>query len=672
MTLHAPVPSSFPARESRPSSFASGLSRWSDSTLFSVLILFSILPYCNSLLNGFVYDDTTQILDNPYIVSFRHLGQIFTTAVWSYVGSGGYTNYYRPIMTIGYMLCFQIFGAAPYGFHLANILLHAAVVCILYVVTRRMFGGRGVAFLAAGLFALHPMHTESVDWVAAVTDLEVTFFFLLTFWFFLRVPKEEGKRSEWAVLGMTVSFVLTLCSKEQALMLPFLATVYEHFYRADCVKTKWLQKISRYWLLWFLTLAYFLFREHLFGAFAPIIGHPEVSRFEALLSGIALLGQYVWKLLWPMNLCAFYVFHPSTSPLDLSVLAGIVALLGGTVLLGFLWKRNRISTFGLVWFAATIAPVLNARVLASDNVFAERYLYLPSVGFCWLMALGLMELWKIISARPNIWQWAGVGCLSVLAMLYAARIVTRNRVWRDEITFYSATLQASPDAVPIYNNLGSVYWNRGDVATAEREWQKALAFVPDSPTLLNNLGLVYMKRQELTQAVEYFQKSAAAKPAFPDPHLNLGVVYQQMGMKEDAETQYRTAMSLAPLNLHIHNRLGTLYLDEGRVQEAEKQFSISASIAPNVVAYDALGEIMLRRNTPAAAAEMFNRSIALNPADTRARMNLAELYVASGQNAKAVEQYRFILKTDPQDAHAREALQKLTQPSLPNTHGSKN
>jgi protein O-mannosyl-transferase len=663
---------SIPPPDGLPSAgMAASKPQWSETALFSILLLLSVLPYSNSLLNGFVYDDTTQILDNPYIVSFRHLGQIFTSAVWSYVGSGGYTNYYRPVMTFGYLVCFKIFGAVPYGFHLANVLLHAGVVCLLYGVTRRMFGSRALAFLSAALFALHPIHTESVDWVAAVTDLEVTFFFLLTFWFFLRVPREKGNRSEWAILGMAGSFILALCSKEQSLMLPFLATVYEHFYRADRKKTTWRQKIPRYAPLWMLTVAYLLFRVHMFGAFAPILGHPEITRQAALLSGIALFGQYVWKLLWPVNLCAFYMFHASTRPLDARFLAGLAVVIAGGTLLIYLWKRSRAVSFGFVWFVATIAPVLNVRVLASDNVFAERYLYLPSVGFCWLAALGVIRVWDCLPGRPAGWRRAWAAALGILAVLCVARIITRNRIWRDEITFYSTTLRASPDAVPIYNNLGSVYWNRGEVSLAEQQWQKALAFVPDSSTLLNNLGLVYLKRQEYPKAVEYFKKSADKKPAFPDPHLNLGVAYQKMGLRTEAEIQYRTAMSLAPLNLHIHNRLGSLLLEEGRSGDAEKQFWRSISIAPNVVAYDALGEILLQRKSPGAAESMFSRSLALNPRDAGARARLAEIYAASGRINQAADQYRAILKLDPQNVTALEGLKRIEASVPAKAHDAK-
>jgi protein O-mannosyl-transferase len=644
--------------------------RWSPATLFSILILLSVLPYCNTLLDGFVYDDTTQILDNPYILSFRHLGEIFLSNVWSYVGSRAHTNYYRPMMTLGYLICFKIFGAAPYGYHLANVLFHAAVVCMLYILTRRMFQNRVLAFLAAALFALHPIHTESLNWVAAVTDLQVTLFFLLTFWFFLKVPRPGGRRSEWAVLGVAISYVLALLSKEQALVLPALAVVYEHFYRSDRRKTSWMQKASRYTVLWLLVLAYLLFREYALGAFAPVTGHADVTRYEAFLSSLPLIGLYIWKLIWPAHLSAYYPFRVSTSFFDPQVLGGLAAVAGCAVAFAILWKRERLACFGFLWFFATLAPVLNARVLESDNVFAERYLYLPSVGFCWLVAWGLLKLWDKIPDGNNTWRWVWAGSLGVVAVLYAARVVTRNRVWRSETVLYAATLAVAPDAVPIYNNLGSVYWNRGDVAGAEREWRKALSYAPESPTLLNNLGLVYTRRKEFPQAVECFRKAILNKPIFADPHLNLGVAYQEMGRNADAELQYRATINLAPFNVHGRNRLGGLYLDEGRWSEAQKEFGISASIAPNVVAYDGLGETFLRQKAPAAAEIVFKKSVALNPRDARARMNLAFLYTASGRKTMAEEQYRTILKYDPANSEARRALQDMLQSPRSGAHES--
>jgi protein O-mannosyl-transferase len=632
-------------------------SRWSETTLLALLLLFSILPYCNSLLNGFVYDDITQILDNPYILSFRYLSRIFSTPAWSYVGGMRLTNYYRPIMTFGYLLCFKVFGPNPYGFHLASILLHACVVLVLYRVTWKLFRNRASAFLAAGLFALHPIHTESVDWVAAVTDIEVTLFLLVTFWFFLRAANPDGKLSVWAVVGMIGTFLLALGSKEQALMLPPLALVYEHFYRDDRHSTRAWQKIAGYSPLWILAFAYFLFRIHVFGAFAPVSGHPALSRSEALHSGLALAGQYIWKLFWPMNLSAFYVFAPSKTLVDPRVFAGVAALAACVILFAFLWKRARIASFGVIWFLATLAPVLDARMLASDNVFAERYLYLPSIGFCWLVAFGCARLWDSLARRGG--RVVMAGSLAVLALLYAARIVTRNRVWRDEFTLDTVTLESAPDAVVLYNNLGSVYWNRGQVDAAAGVWEKALTLAPRSATILNNLGLVSMKRQNLPGAIEYFDKAIAMEPDFPDSHLNIGVVYEAMGSAEKAEAQYRTAIGLAPLNLHAHNRLGSLFLRENRVPEAEKEFRTSTSIAPNVVAYDALGGILMRRGERREAEKMFAGSITLNPRDIAARLNLAKLYVADGRLAEGIREYQAVLGIDPQNGDARKALDDL-------------
>ena len=154
------------------------------------------MAYGNTLLNNFVYDDSFQVVENPYVHSFRYLKEIFTTTVWSFQGAQGFTNYYRPLMTFGYLLSYQIAGAIPFSFHLANIILHGIVVWLMFYVLRR-FSGERVALVAAGLFALHPIHTESVAWIAAVTDLELSVFYLATFLLYLRL-RRDGSRIQGA------------------------------------------------------------------------------------------------------------------------------------------------------------------------------------------------------------------------------------------------------------------------------------------------------------------------------------------------------------------------------------------------------------------------------------------------------------------------------------------
>jgi Flp pilus assembly protein TadD len=635
-----------------------GLARWSDGWLLVFLGLCAGLAYANILFNAFVYDDNTQILNNPYLQSFRHLREIFTTTVWSYVGAQGVTNYYRPMMTFGYLLCYQFFGPLAYGFHLASIVLHVGVVWVLFLVTQRMFQDRRVALVAAGLFALHPVHTESVAWVAAVTDLELTFFYLLTFGCFLRVARPAGERSGTAQLVMVSSFVLTILSKEQALTLPVLATIYEHFYRDDRAETTWLQKLARYVLLWMLALAYLLFRIRFLGALAPVLQISDLTWYQTLLSAVALVGQYFGKLLWPVHLCAFYVFQRSSSLLDPRVLAGLGTLVIVMVIFLALWRRARTASFGLVWLLVTLAPVLNPRYLAA-NVFTERYLYLPSIGFCWLLAWGWRRLWdSAAECRPRL-RRALLGALALVMALYALRVVTRNRDWHNDVTLYTRTLAVSPDAYHIHNNLGTVYWKQGEVQAAEREWQEALRLAPRNAIILNNLGLAQTKQKRYPEALEYLQRAMRLKPNYTGPHLNLGIAYEEMGARDKAELQFRAAVALSPLDPEARNKLGKLYFDAERLAEAEEQFRRSVESEPNWTAYGSLGDIYLAWGDPSRAEEAFRQALALNPFDSHAHFSLGGLYAADGRTAEAIREYQAGLETDPANAQARSALEKL-------------
>ena len=631
---------------------------WSRLGVGALVFLCAALPYLNMLFNGFVYDDNRQVLGNPYILSFGYLREIFTTTVWSYVGAQGVTNYYRPMMTFGYLLCYQFFGPLPYGFHLVSLLLHAAIVVLLFLVTEQMFRRREVALAAALVFALHPVHTESVAWIAAVTDVELTLFYLLTFWFFLAVAREGGRRCAWAQLGMAVSFVLTLLAKEQALTLPLLATVYEHGFREDRRATTFGQKLARYGALWLLVLAYLLFRFRFLGALAPVLQMPQLTWYQTGLAAVALVGRYLYKLIWPAQLCAFYVFHKSESLFEAPVVLGFLGLAVIAALFVTLWKRARAASFGILWLLVTLAPVLNPRWMAA-NVFTERYLYLPSVGFCWLVAAGLVAVLCRPSGARSRWQGAVAAGLIAIAALAVFRIVTRNRDWRDDIVLYTRTLAISPDAYHIRNNLGTVYWARGDMAAAEEQWREGLKLSPRNAIILNNLGLVCQRRLRYQEAVDYFQRAMLIKPKYTDPHLNLGVTYAKMGQKDRAELQLRAAVALSPLNTEARNQLGNLYYEQGRMAEAEGQFQLSVASGATADALKHLGEIHGRRGELDKAEDALKRALALDRFDSEAHFRLGALYTQMGKPAEALQEYRAGLRTDPANAEALAAIKEL-------------
>jgi tetratricopeptide (TPR) repeat protein len=626
----------------------------------AILLLLATLPYVGILRNDFTYtyDDKAQILDNPYVHSFGHWRETLTTNVWSHKGTHGVPNYYRPMMTVGFLLCYQIFGPLAYGFHLASLLLHAAVVVILFLLGQELFHDRGAAFGAAALFALHPIHVESVVWISAVTDLELTFFYTLTFWFFLQLGEAGGRRRVWAPAAMTVSFLLAILSKEQALTLPWLAAIYEHFYREDRAQTTRVQKLLRYGPLWLLSIIYIPMRIGILGAFGNIVPVHPLTAHETFLSALALLGQYFAKLLWPAHLWAFYLFTPTTRLFDVHIGESLGALVLCAVVFAVLWKRARPASFGIWWLLITLAPVLNARWMTT-YVFAERYLYLPSVGFCLVTGWAGAALWRTASQQSALWRPVAVATACLIAGLCVLRITTRIPDWRDDLTLLTRAVAVAPNQSLLHNWLGQAYWMRGESEAAEREWWEALRLEPDSPQIPFKLGVVYAEQRRFDEAVALFQRSIRLSPDQADAHLNLGLAYAETGKLDLAEDQFRAAIALIPLNLDAHNVLGKLYFDAGRLHEAEEQFRQSLACEPNLAAYDHLGYIYAQWGDRDRAEKAFKAALDLKSTDSHAHYHLGLIYAATGRTAQAREELQAALAADPHNPDIASALQKL-------------
>ena len=538
--------------------------------------------------------------------------------------------------------------SAPFGFHLLNLILNVAVVCAVFLLTKRMFQDRNLALMAAVLFAIHPIHTEAVAWIAALPDMQLSLFYLLTFWFFLAEARPGGRFSYFAQLAMAGSFVLTLLSKEPAVTLPLLATIYEHFYRPDRGETRPAQKVSRYAVLWLLAVAYLPFRIRVLGALSSGFHKNYLTGYQTFLAAIALLGQYLWKLLWPVDLRVFCPFRAPSGLFDPAVVGGFTGLTVCCPLFFFLWRRARALSFGLLWLLVPLAPVLNARWMPI-GVFAERYLYLPSVGFCWILAWGFLRLRAHASTRGTVWRRALGAAFAVLVALCSFRIVTRNRDWRNSIAIFTSTLAACPDAHSARRDLGSAYWEIGDVESAEREWRKALEMVPQDSLTLGDLALVCLKKQHYSEAIEYYKKAIEFGPGNADAHLYLGIAYMETHRLELAEPELRKAVSLLPMNSNARNALGKLYLDEGRSAEGEEQFRRSVEIEPNMIGYGRLGLIHWQRGDVKLAEQEWREALRLAPNDPTILNNLGLVCTYHGRYAEAVSFIHKALEREPND-----------------------
>jgi protein O-mannosyl-transferase len=630
------------------------------------LLVVAAAPYINALANGFVYDDHQQILTNPYLRSFRYLHAIFTTSVWSFLGgAAGVTNYYRPLMLFGYLLCYRIFGANAFVFHLVNLLMHLAVVLLVYKLTSRLFGNGNIAILAALIFALHPVHSESVDWVGAVTDIEITLFFLAGFWFYLGIPQLRGSRPtrRWlgAQGGVLVCLALGLLSKEQAVMFPVVSTIFEHLYRDDRDETTIAEKIARYAPAWAVLPIYLLVRVHFLGTFAPAHSvRPGLTAENQILSAGALLFQYVAKMLWPARLCAYYVFPESWSVLLPQVLGGILVVLVGAALFAFWWRRARLVTFGLIWFVVTLLPVLNIRMMPIA-AFAERYLYLPSVGFCWILAWAGIEIWKLVKTRGRPWRLALASTASLLAILAVARTIARNRDWHDDVRFYQSALAVSPNASAMHTNLGKYYWELGQRQLAENEWRAAARIQPDEPVVLSNLGLLLTSEHRYDEAVADLKRAVQIAPNDTGSHIDLGMAYDQMGRQDDAAREFQTAARLSPLSILARNELGQAFFDENRFAEAEAEFHASLALEPNLGAWFGLGLSRWRQGDTAGAEHDFKSAEAIAPGDSRVHFMMGLLYGADRRYADAFSEYQQGFRIDPDNQTALEAFHKLQE-----------
>jgi tetratricopeptide (TPR) repeat protein len=619
------------------------------TTLLGCFLLLAFIVYANTLVNGFVYDDHSQIEQNPYAHSFKSIAKIFTMRSPS-------GNYYRPLMNLGFLFSFQLFGASPYGFHLINVLLHCVAVWLVYEVGATMTSDQTLGLVAALCFAIHPVHTESVTWIAGVVDIEMTMFYLVAFWLFLRLEHAKGRtfRIQIAMLG---SFLLATLAKEPAMTLPALATVYEHFYRTDRNTTTWKQKVARYGGFWAVGFAYLGGRMLVLGGFAPVAFHRNVSWPEAAVIAVGWVGQYAAKLVWPVPLTVFYAIQRNTSFLDPHLLLGAAVLTAAAASVVYEWRRARKYPFWLLWILFTLAPVLNVRWLPMD-VFAERFLYLPSVGFSWLVAGVVLWFWRKNGLAAEK-RWAVAVAAGILALLASGEIVARNRDWKDDYSLALRTVQTNPDNANMRSDVAMAEWRAGKHDEALRQWNLALAYRPDSLQALNDLGFAMIEEKKYDQAIPYLQKANELSSRFAAPHIHLAHAYLALGRTSEAEAELRRAVEISRMDPVARKALGHFYLQSGRLQEAEAEFRAAVAIVPDFDGWAGLAETYSLLRDSDQAFDGWRQVLAIEPFDSHAHLMLARLYLAKGLSREAAKEFDSCLYTDPHNTEALAAIHKL-------------
>jgi Tfp pilus assembly protein PilF len=506
-----------------------------------------------------------------------------------------------------------------------NVLFHAANSVLIFLIiskpikdtpSSRLASPYFVPAIAALLFAVHPIHTEAVTWVAGLPDLSFTFFSLIALSSYMR--SRDGHRD--AYLISLLSFFLAAFSKEPALTVPFILIIYDVALKRENVITA--SAIRRYVPYFVIVAVYIAMRVYALKGFAPQPPHVELNGFHYILNIFPLFTQYLIKLFFPINLNAFHVLHPVLSPFEATSVLSLLGTAAFVFLAVFAMRKHKLVFFSLMLIVIPLLPVLYIPWVGM-NTFAERYLYFPSLGFAILCAHSLSWVKKRI---PK----GGLG-ITVIAFaltgLYLAGTLQRNTVWKDDYILFTDTVKKSPDGAIPRAILANVFLGRGELKEALQHYQVAVTLDPREPRIRNNFGLVFFNLGMWDRAMEQYLIALRLDPKYAEAHNNLGLLSQSRGLLDQAIQEYELALRLKPSYPDALGNLGSVYAKSGQIDKAIVYFQMMVTLQPNnAFAQHNLGLAYRERGFMNQAIVHFENAARLNPDNQRFRDDLANAY----------------------------------------------
>ena len=547
--------------------------------LCALAIVLAMLVYFRAVDFPFVYDDLAQIVSNSHIQSWHYVPQYFTEHLWSQMGEDLPNNYYRPLFLLWMLINFKFFGLHPAGWHIAAILLHAAVTAAVYVIAGRELKDKIAGGIAALIFAAHPVHVEAVAWVSGINEPEFALFALIAVFCYFRWRDGGGKK--WLAFSL-LGFSLSLLSKETAVVLPAMILFYEWRRRDGTEATARLRRtlivVAPYAAL---DAAYLAVRAIALKGIAPNVGNHATAASVAL-SIPSASWFYLSKLIWPSSLSVFYSFSFVTTPGLVSFALPLLGLVAAGVGLFQLARRVTGVAAASMWMLIPLLPPLLAlaRFDARDLVH-DRYLYLPSVGFAMLLALlirqmnfGGRKLFRLPLAQS-------AALLLLVASLGAATVV-QSQYWSSDLALYRRGVEIAPRNPLALDQLAKLLSNRQDYDAAGQYFVRALEADPDDYRSLMSYGVMLSYQDDYDRAIAYLQRAIHLHPNAGMPYFFLGV--SQLGKRQlsEAEHSFREAIELVPGKVRQHYALGVALEEQGRLPEARSEFLAEIEVISQV------------------------------------------------------------------------------------------
>ena len=554
----------------------------------AVLVAIVLVCYANSLGNGFVFDDEFLV---PAYGRVRSLSQLVKTLLDSY----------RPVRNASYAIDFFLWGLHPFGFHLTNVLIHAANAVLVYFLIRRITLRAPTAFIAALIFAVHPIQTDSVSYVSGRRDILFTLFYLAAFLAYLRYREARSLKS-FALF--VVFWVLSLMSKEMAVSLPLVIFIWNFCELWGEESGSWLKRSLRastralandkwfYILLAVATLGFAAYAIFVLRASGRASGagleYWGGSLYATVLTVIRVHTWYFKQLVYPTPIAQYFgAFDISTSLLDWRVVVAL-AVVGAVIIAGgALLKRNKWMSFAIFSYFAVLAPV--SQIIPHHELLADHYLYLPMMSFSLLIALVV----NYISERGKQSRQIAYGCTAVLVVVFAGITVSRNRDWKDELSVWEANYKSVPNSPRASYNLGGLYAAR-DPQRAEALLRESIASDPTFEPAYLALAKLYVTKKRIPEANELIQKgltlidSKTRSFVLRNPSLlrsqfttTQAAAKWEEGDHEATERLLTEAVKIYPRNTSPYEALANLYhtSDRGKEEAILKQALSANSMA---------------------------------------------------------------------------------------------
>jgi tetratricopeptide (TPR) repeat protein len=548
----------------------------------------AVIPYVNTVRNGFVLDDVSIVAENPMIRDLGNVGAMVRTNYWATTGRDASVidpGLYRPLSILSYAVDYRIWSLEPFGYHLTNVLLHAAASVVVLLLAFQTLGSPVAATVAAACFAVHPMHTEAVSSIVGRAEVLATLFFLLAFRRLrLRTSSTSipSGRTWFGVVFGAVLYLLGLLSKETAVTLPAVLAADDWLQRRDLRENSNAPArgvvLARYAALGAALSIYLLLRQTAVTEPAKQWpGFVGVSLWHRMLTASRVLAEYLGLFVFPRTLSADY--WKSDVPIATSVLNGPVlfSLALWVAIAAIAWKlrRERALVLGLAWFFITIAPASNV-FFASGIGKAERILYLPSVGLCLVAAWAYAR----VEAATTLRRWLPILAAPVVLVL-ATRTYRRNVDWRDNLTLALATLKVSPES-PLMNDIAAgELVKRGDPRSAIPLIQDAIRQAPTMPGLHTHLGVAYYQQGSIPEAIQAYRRALQHNPNDADARANLGLAFLDAQQTDSAAAQLEEARRLRPGDARVENNLGVARMRRGELENAAEHFQRALQLRPD-------------------------------------------------------------------------------------------